>query len=211
MAYRKMITLVDLDVTAYDFLNPVLDTYNNRYDDRLTIEDLTDYTIGNLVKPECGARGLEEIWAEPGFFYNLSPSEGAVEAIKAAEETGHVMHVFLSICTTPTGAYEKIEAIKRDFPFIDPRHVLISAGIKGVVKGDLLVDDGPHNHAEFQRMSAGLTCVMDMPYNRDVKANFRMRNWAEHYPQVIARSLTNFWGRQQRIQMHIDAEKGGTN
>ncbi len=78
---RRLTILCDLDGIVVDLLRPWFDWYNQRWDDNLSIEHMTDYHIENIVKKECG----QQIF---GFFRNtkayrsLLPLPGAVEGLK---------------------------------------------------------------------------------------------------------------------------------
>ena len=72
----------------------------------------------------------------------------------------------------------------RYFPFIDWDHVIISSR-KQMIRGDVLVDDAPHNLEDFE----GNRILMDAPHNRSCRAALknilRVHGWQEVYDIIL--------------------------
>ena len=107
--------------------------------------------------------------------------------------------MFATICTTKTGAWEKMRSVDKYFPFIGHKNVLVSGGYKGHVRGDLMVDDAPHNLQHFQENTGGLTCIADLrsaPYCKDTKASFKMTCW-DDYSHIV--DVANYYTKDRNI------------
>lgn len=80
-------------------------------------------------------------------------------------------------------------------------HVMLtSAGIKHWVIGDILIDDGIHNHNGFQ----GISILYDQPWNRRDKTLIRARDW-NHLDVIINRAdelLTYYQSSVHRLPLH---------
>ncbi len=84
-----------------------------------------------------------ELYHRPGFFRDLTPLEGAVEAIQDIQRAGHE----IVICTAPCNDHciaEKLEWFRRWFPFIPAKNVFVGSK-KHFIKADALIDDALHN------------------------------------------------------------------
>ena len=115
---------------------------------------LADFEGGKAKVPKEIADALpwNERWQEPafntveGFFFNLDPMPGAIEAVKALEESGlYDLHVLTaSPWENPGAAAEKMRWIKKWFgegtDNVFFRKITISHN-KEKLKGDYIIDD----------------------------------------------------------------------
>lgn len=121
---------------------------------------------------------VEAIYTTPGFFRELSPIAGAVEAVHALLAQGHQ----IGICTSPLDQYrhcvtEKYEWVERH---LGPAFVsrLILTKDKTLVHGDVLIDDKPE--VTGLRTPDWRHVVYDQPYNRHVTGpRLTWANWRE--------------------------------
>lgn len=65
--------------------------------------------------------------------------------------------------------------IETYFPFIDAAH-FITCTHKQLIRGDILVDDGPHNFG-----GSYIPILFDAVHNRNYKTKYRAHNWQEVY------------------------------
>jgi 5'-nucleotidase len=122
-----------------------------------------------------------EIMAEPGFFLDMKPIDGAIEAVKAMASSGHE----LFICTSPLDDYrfcvpEKSAWVEK---YLGPEFVkkMIFTKDKTMVSGDILIDDRPDITGVMSPVWQHI--IFDAPYNRNVPAP-RLWHWEDWY-QVI--------------------------
>jgi len=174
--------LLDLDGVVYDMHTSWLEWYNDKWNDNLTLEGFKDWDLHKWVKPECGKDIYNYLLLDKVFFF-LPTFRGAIEAITKAHSLG-VRQYFVSTCTVPQGAFDKMSAVERDFPFIGKKNVMITGGYKGLFSGDILFDDGPHNLVDFRSKQKKPACRVSIDntaeYNKHVVADYLMTDWTEY-------------------------------
>lgn len=154
--------ICDLDSIVFDVMTPWLDEVNRRFGDNLTIADIDSW---NWHEKSRGGFKIYDIIAEPGFFRNLKPLDGAIEGVRKLIERGHDVFI-VSACDTPFAAAEKVESVREHLPFISNRR-LIFAHEKHLLNADCIIDDGPHN-AEAYRVVHPDSKILTIgyPYNQ---------------------------------------------
>lgn len=121
---------------------------------------------------------IREVYFAPGFFRDLEPIPGSIEAVHEMMTMGHDVR----ICSAPLTRYqncvaEKYEWVERHLgaDFV-PR--LILARDKTWVHGDVLIDDKPE--VIGSRTPTWRHIVYDQPYNRHVEGpRLTWANWKE--------------------------------
>lgn len=184
---KQFIVLLDMDSTVYDLLTPTLDYIDRRYLLRLYPSNITEWRWDKKYNVDPAA-----FWNKPGTYLNLQPFADAIEAIRQVQEMG-VRQVFLSSANFKY-ATEKFQAVDRDFPFIGSKDVILTGGNKDLVKGDVLVDDGPHNLKQFAQ-TGGRTVLANLhgaPYCCWPSANDAMTRWYQ-YPNIISNLMNGGW------------------
>lgn len=141
---RPLTIGVDVDDVTLDLISEWLDRYNRTYNDSLTPADITTWDIDTLVKPECGRR-IYTFLHDTDLYVGMPPVPGAVEGITALRSAGHRV-VFVSTCPgmTQHGKVGRLMGLgvldqsRAEEDFIATRD-------KGLVRLDVLIDDGAHN------------------------------------------------------------------
>ena len=114
---------------------------------------------------------------------------GAAEAVRRMMEKGH--EVYIVTATEYEHLYEKMhDLLFRYFPFLKWEQVIVTCR-KQMIRGDVLIDDGPHNllGGDYRKI------LFDSPHNRafDAEGNgmIRVRSWeeAERAVEAIEASL----------------------
>lgn len=166
----RPVLLFDLDGIVTDLVSKWLAVYNRDYSDNLRPEDITSWDWDRFVKPECGKR-IYYYLSRPGFFADLKPIPGAIEAL---ERLSHRLELVVVTASPASGMRDKADWVKRHLPFV-PKHNLVVTYRKDLVLGDFMFDDAPRNleHTPATRI------MMDYPYNRDFDDAYRVRNWTE--------------------------------
>ena len=167
--------LIDLDGVCADFYARVIEWYNRDFDDNITKEDVTRWSLDSVSFPKADKASLYEYFAVPNFWRELEPLPDCKETLKSLHDEGVDLYVVTAIpLEAPTAMYEKQHWVEEHLPFIGYENV---GGIKRktVVNGDLLLDDGPHNLEVF----SGITCAMDAPYNRRCTTDYRVNSWKD--------------------------------
>lgn len=124
---------------------------------------------------------IEALALRPGFFLNLEPIPGAIEAMQSLLSRGFDVR----ICTSPKKIFENCVAEK--FAWVK-RHLgpefverIVLTRDKTLVHGDVLVDDKPHITGVCTPVWKHI--LYDQPYNRHIIHQPRL-TWA-NYQEVL--------------------------
>lgn len=143
----KRIALVDMDQILANLAKKWLGSYNIDHDDKLTIDDIKTWEVGHHTK--IGKDAMEQLYLlKPGFFDDLEPLEGGLDALRQLHDFG--LHV--QILSSPFGsdsARAKIEWILRHLPWMDRKNIAL-AHYKQLFFGHYFVDDSVRNLMEWK-------------------------------------------------------------
>lgn len=136
MDNRKIIAC-DMDDCLYEFVIPILDKYNLRYDDFVSYGDVTDWDIHKFLKPEC--KNVFNEFVTEGFFEELFIPTSTVGWLSALSEIANIRFVTAgSSKTIPWRA----ELLRRELDFFKDS-MLIKLSDKELLMCDYLIDDNP--------------------------------------------------------------------
>lgn len=162
---------MDMDDTTVDFQTALIERYNERTGEGVTPEQFLSWEMTDYVQqPEL----LVSIFMEPGFFLDLKPIPGALEAVREVHELGQSQKrisekaevVFLSSPCSPHCAMEKMLWLKKYAPWL-PQDNLILGRKKHMVKGNILVDDARHFAARYKKFWPTAKIVgIEYPHNQ---------------------------------------------
>jgi 5'-nucleotidase len=158
--------LIDMDNVLVDFLGGLSNELFFESGLRLNAQKITEF-----YKMEDGIEGdregdidLKDIFFQVNFFAGLRPMPGAIEAAHTLMMEGHEVLIVTSPCTNHS-ASEKLWWLANWMPFI-PRKNIFICHYKGYIKGDVLIDDAPHNIQEYRQENPGaLTLVPGYRFN----------------------------------------------
>ena len=179
-----MTILCDIDEVANNLIQKILIEYNKKYNDNLTIEDITSWYIQDFLKPEC-----KNIFAEfctNEFLASLNAQPKAKEIIEKLMETSDFYFV---TSTYPDHVKAKDEWLKCIFSGYDSS-MLITSRDKRLIHGDVLIDDCLDNFVFEHSKNAPVkyNIIFDKPWNRDVREDgtktFRVHGWEEIYKLI---------------------------
>ena len=172
--------LLDQDGVLADFERGFHDAWNASMGEKhpaLLLDQRRSFYVRDDY-PAIYRDAVEAIYTAPGFFRDLLPIPGAIDAVKALLELGHDVR----ICTSPLNQYryclpEKYEWVERHLGS-DFVHRMIVTKDKTVVYGDVLVDDKPG--IVGTRPPDWRHVVFDQPYNRQTGGpRMTWENWRE--------------------------------
>ncbi|KAK1163901.1 5'(3')-deoxyribonucleotidase, cytosolic type-like [Acipenser oxyrinchus oxyrinchus] len=138
--------LVDMDGVLADFEGALLRKYRERYPGEPFIElsERRGFLARDQyrqISPELGPK-LSSVYESPGFFLDLKPIPGAIEAMK---EMSNLKNTEMFLCTSPILQYE--HCVQEKFLWVE-KHLgaefvqrLILTRDKTIVHADLLIDD----------------------------------------------------------------------
>ena len=158
---------LDLDGVIADFFQKLLEEYNKRYQQKLSVSDI-DCELENLG-PDV-VKKLIEIFNEPQFFLNLEPLPNAINTVSRYPDLGYQT----TICTAPARinglingrtAAEKFDWIRKYLPFW-ANDVIITKH-KKLVDVDIIIDDAPPNILSWcGEHPKGIGYLVDQPWNK---------------------------------------------
>jgi 5'-nucleotidase len=178
---KPMTILVDMDGVIADYSKAHLEKVAGRLPHLVPyIEDARLSWRSEERFPEEHRDAVEALALEPGFFENLEPIEGGLEAVRALMDAGHDVR----ICTAPKKIHtycvpEKYNWIKKHLGQEYVERIIMTRD-KTLTQGDLLIDDKP------EITGAGTPqwehIVFDRPYNKHVPQ--RRIDWT-NYREVL--------------------------
>lgn len=172
-----------MDDTIEDLLHAWLGYLNERYGLNVKEDEVCDWQF-DLAYPSLSKKQVYEVLLEDELWRRVVPLPQAAEYMQRLLRDGHEIYIVTS--SNYQTLKTKMEAVLfRYFPFIDWSHVVV-ANNKQMVRGDVLVDDAPHNLVG----GAYRKILMNAPHNRgfDAAAHgiVRVGGWAEVY-EIISR------------------------
>jgi 5'(3')-deoxyribonucleotidase len=179
---KQLTILTDMDDTIEDLTPPWVEYINRKHGTPVTPEDITGWTMSDhfptLTEEEVYAPLLtDELWKE------VKPKPGALGYLLKLKEDGHKLYI---VTSCPFGSVNpKMRWVFYGYlsTIFDWKDVVITSQ-KHLVKGDVLIDDGLHNHTARRPLSI----LMDAPHNRGFKCNrkrmVRAKTWEDVYSAV---------------------------
>ena len=179
---RKLTVLVDMDDVLEDLSGAWTDYLNWYYGTSVSKDDIRDWDF-SLAFPELTAEQAYGALNASLLWENAKPIDGAQEYLQKLIDDGH--RVVIVTASHPKNILMKyINIICRYFRFLSYKDIIITCR-KDLVRGDVLIDDGPHN---FEGNVTYRGLLMTAPHNRFFDAEkaglTRVNNWGEAYEAV---------------------------
>jgi len=170
--------LVDMDGVVANFEKGVLDTYRNRHPDKsfVPLEQRTSFYVKEQYPNELQPL-VEEIYLAKGFYLNLPPIEGSLEALSELASRGDEIYICTSpLLSNPFCVQEKYDWVINHLGKDWTKRMIVSKD-KTIVSGDFLIDDKPDVKGVQQPTWEQI--LYSQPYNAQVNSKRRMtwRNW----------------------------------
>ena len=158
---------LDMDGVCYDFVGAAAKWSGFKK------EDATGFDI-------FGSWGAPGLWTafdkhvqEKGFCLGLDLLPGAQWLVGAIQRVADVLIVTSPYRDAPYWAYEREQAIRRDFGI--ERDMVMSVRSKQYARVDVLIDDKPANIVSFP----GNTILVDQPWNQSCAAGIRCKTHSD--------------------------------
>lgn len=174
---RQLTILVDVDDVLDDLTNAWVNAVNVKYGMNVKPDDIKSWDIETYFDGLSRNQVFSPLHKEY-FWDDLKPIEGAQEYLKRLIDDGHT--VVLVTSSHPNTVKFKYDFLVKYFPYIAFRDIIFTSR-KQMVKGDVLIDDAPHNleGGEYAKI------LMKAPHNSlyDAEANGMQRadNWEQIY------------------------------
>lgn len=167
--------LVDLDGICADIHKSWYKWLKEKHGFETTDAAPLSFDMARCVPDSIGAKAFDCLYM-PGFYRNLEPIPGAIEAVKGFYDRGdHVLIV--TAAEAPTAHMEKKEWVLEHMPFLSKRE-FITAHEKWLIQADVLIDDSPRNATDFRAAQPdAFIATLAYPYNANCTAyNIRAEN-----------------------------------
>lgn len=169
---EKKKLFLDMDDVMSDTGQAILDLYNCHFK---TSHTRAGIIHTNLWEEEVFDKymTIRDQLHKPGFFANLKVMDGAVEVVR---ELNDKYDVFIASAAMefPNSLKEKHDWLGEHFPFIHWKNMIL-CGDKGILKGDILIDDHLKNLSVFE----GQTLLFDAIHNQKTEGHQRVKSWKE--------------------------------
>lgn len=182
--FERKIILLDQDGVLADLEASFLVIWTEKYPGRfyVPLKERKHFKIKEDY-PECCHDDIDSIFNAEGFYRNLIPVEGALDAVREMERCD----LDISICTSPLTsspycASEKFDWVKHFLgqSWLDK---LVITRDKSLVRGRLLIDDKPEVHRTITPVWEHI--LFDQPYNREVVGQRRLCGWENWKPVIL--------------------------
>lgn len=172
--------LIDMDGVLCDFDGEFLKRWRERHPEKFYVpfEQRTTFYVRDSYPEELRPL-VTEILLESSFFREMTPMDGAKEALEEMKNMG--LEVF--ICTSPLTTYkncvrEKYEWVENHLGADWVNRIILTKD-KTLIKGDFLIDDKPEIIG-LESTPSWEHVIYDRPYNRAVnKKRLVWANWKE--------------------------------
>lgn len=178
---KKLTILVDMDDVLENLCEAWIKYLNIHNGTKVKMSDITDWDITKAF-PHISR---EEVFAplfKPDFWETVRPKEGAIEYVGRLIDDGHKV-IVVTASHPDTVSCKLNQVLFRYFPCFTYKDVII-ASQKALIKGDILIDDAPHNLIDFD----GIGILMSANHNIgfDVKGHkiIRKCDWKSIYDDI---------------------------
>jgi 5'(3')-deoxyribonucleotidase len=171
-AHLRATICVDMDDVIANTLSELISRYNHEFDEQLTVDDLSGRHIWDFVRPDR-IPALERQIASEDFYPSLSVVPNSQVVLERLQRRYEV-YIASAVMEYPRSFGAKYEWLRRNFPFIQPSHIVF-CGNKGILQGDFLIDDNPLELRLFQ----GRAILFSSPANSLIQEFQRVNNWRE--------------------------------
>lgn len=178
---KKFKILIDMDDTITHLLPAWVSELNKTHNLQVEHSDICDWDM-RLFYPTLSLSQIYEPLFDDNFWDNIEPISGAQKSIKKLIDDGH--EIYIVTATHYAIAKAKFEKVLfKYFPFVSTPHIITTTN-KQMIKGDILIDDAPHNVIGGDYLGF----LMNAPHNQgfDAESNgvIRVYNWEEIYKLI---------------------------
>lgn len=137
-----MTILVDMDDVLEQLAVAWIEYVNEHFGTSVSIQDTHAWDL-SLAFPTLTKEQVYSAELDDALWSRVKPMPGADEGLRRLIAAGHEIYIVTATYYKTLPAKME-EVLFRYFPYIDWEHVIITSN-KQMIKGDILIDDGPHN------------------------------------------------------------------
>lgn len=171
---KKLTILVDMDDTIEHLLEAWVKWLNETYNLDIACSDVREWDIGKAF-PMLDRSSVYEPLINDEFWKTVMPMDGAAEALQMLMAAGHSVYIVTA------SAYQTMQSkmenvLFKYFPFISWNDVIVTSN-KQMIRGDVLVDDAPHNLLGGEYAKILMSCHHNMSYDAEANGMVRVSDW----------------------------------
>lgn len=155
----KPIVGIDLDDVCWEFVRPLLEEYNLKYNDNVDYEDITDWNIHKFLKPEC--KNIFKEFATEEFFEKLRIPPSIAGWLAALNGIADIKFVTAASSRTIPWRYK---LLKRELDFFKD-DMLVKLTDKKLMSCSYFIDDNSENCKAVENFDMALTLQIARPWN----------------------------------------------
>lgn len=164
-----MIIAIDFDETLFPTLSKVIEIYNRRYNDNISLNQITTYNLYESLDPSIADK-LIKIFCDKEVYDNLQPYKDAAAAVEKLLNKGH--EVYIATATDIKNLAWKADLLQKYFPFI-PRNNLIRIHQKKLLQVDVLIEDNITNLIESSSERVCFNQLWNQSASKDYAYNIK--------------------------------------
>lgn len=168
---------IDMDEVLADPIYKFIQLYNRDYGVPLDLILEPGNEIYQHVPEHAKDKWFDYI-NEEGFFRDLKPLDGSVEAVKKLQEKYEV-YIVSAAMEFRNSLVDKYDWLAEHFPFISWRNIMF-CGDK-IVDVDVMIDDRAKNFVDFK----GRKLLFTSPHNLLLTEYERVNNWQEVLDKLL--------------------------
>lgn len=178
---RDFVILVDMDDTIENLLSAWIEYLNKKHSTSVKRDEVISWNIPDFFH-SIDAKSVYEPLHDKDFWKTVEVKEDAVEYMRKLFDEGFQIYICTNSCIDTL--QEKLDAILyKHFPYIDDNHIIITSN-KQMIKADVLVDDGPHNHVGGEYAKLLFCCPHNKSFNAESYGIIRVHDWKEVYGNI---------------------------
>lgn len=160
---KQLTIITDMDDVLENFCETWIKINNAKFNRCVRHKDITEWELSKNY-PDIESHLLWECVDKESFWKLVKPIENAAEATRELVSEGHNVYV-ATASSTVTAVFKAEHVMRRLFPHI-PLKNLIVINDKSLLRGDVMIDDNPHNlGGDF-----GTKILFTAPHNRAFRA-----------------------------------------
>lgn len=178
---KKLTVLIDMDDTIENLCEVWVNYLNERYGTDVLLNDVREWDITKAF-PTLSRGEIFEPLCEECLWKRITPLPGAVENIQKLIDDGHKV-VIVTTSHPDTISMKLNNVLFKYFPYFTCDDVIITSQ-KQLVKGDILIDDAPHNLENGDYLKLLFDAPHNQSYDETNEDMIRVHNWNEAYDAV---------------------------
>ncbi len=176
-----MVILVDMDDVLEQLCAAWVEYINRHFGTAAKPEDVRNWDL-TLAFPGLTREQVYSAELDDTLWDDVKPMPGAPEMLRRLMEEGNEVYIVTSsYYQTLRAKLDKV--LFRYFPYLSWEQVIITSN-KQMIRGDILIDDGPHNLTGGEYHKILFDAVHNRAFDESSIGAVRVKNWEEAYEAV---------------------------